>query len=243
MRKTIKNISFVLGGLLLLFFSFVLSSFYTHPDYLSHAFLKSEQKPTANKEIECKEFNEKSPLLNDRYRDYIWNSAYQKFGEIIKTKDQIKTYYLQQKLQLVDSSEFYLVDSLFYSYAFLTPPAKKLLDDIGEAFQQKIKHTTLSNSRIVVTSLLRTEHTVKRLRKRNRNSLRISSHLHGTTFDLAHNEFSAKRTLDSSEVSYLKEILAETLTEFRSKKRCFVTYETRQACFHIVNRDDSKLPH
>ena len=188
----------------------------------------------------CTEYEVISPKLNDRYFDYIWNSAYQKFGEVIKNKEEIRPYYLNKKLILVDSSSVYVVDSLFHSYAFLTPDAKVLLDDIGVLFQAKLVNTNLRNSRILVTSLLRTEKTIKRLMKRNRNSLRISSHLHGTTFDLAHNEFipefGVSKIFTQAEIDYLKEILAETLFELRDKDRCFVTYEYRQACFHVVNR-------
>ncbi len=186
----------------------------------------------------CMEYKAVSNQLNDRYFDYIWNSAYQKFGDVIKNKEEIRPYYLEKKLILVDSSNLYVVDTLFHSYAFLTKDAKDLLDEIGRNFQQKLKNTSFKNTRFFVSSLLRTEKTVKRLMRRNRNSLRISSHLHGTTFDIAHNEFVSERLLNSCELDYLKETLAQCLFDLRKKKRCFVTYETRQACFHIVNRKD-----
>ncbi len=192
-----------------------------------------------SKSKKCVEYEDLSPKLNDKYFDYIWNSAYQKYGEVVQTKDEIKNYYLQKKLFLVDSSDLYVVDSLFFSYAFLTKDAKVLLEDIGAKFQEKLKHTTLSETRILVTSLLRTEYSVKRLRRKNRNSIRISSHLHGTTFDLAHNEFIAPKMLETHEIDYLKGILAETLFELRAQNRCFVTYEYNQSCFHVVNRNTS----
>lgn len=231
----------MIGGLLVVF------GFYTHPSFMEQQFENIGISKTKtnflhfnfNSEKKCEEYEAISPKLNDKYFDYIWNSAYQKFGEVVKSKDEIRAYYKQKKLFLVDSSKLYVVDSLFYSYAFLTKDAKILLEDIGAKFQEKLKHTTLSETRILVTSLLRTEYSVKRLRRRNRNSVRISSHLHGTTFDLAHNEFVAPKTLEAHEIDYLKEILALTLKELREENRCFVTYEYNQACFHVVNRNIS----
>lgn len=204
------------------------------------SFFKVKNSPFKGAKEKCSEYESLSPKLNDRYFDYIWNSAYQKFGDVIKNKEEIRPYFLEKKLILIDSSSVYLVDSLFHSYAFLTKDAKILLDDIGLIFQAKLVNTNLRNSRILVTSLLRTEKTIKRLMKRNRNSLRISSHLHGTTFDIAHNEFVSEfgvlKTFSQAEIDYLKDVLAETLSELREKDRCFVTYEYHQACFHVVNK-------
>lgn len=221
--------------------------FYTHPSFMEEqisqvwpSFKNASYKAFTRFESEkCDEYRSISSQLNDKYKDYIWNSAYQKFGEVIKTKDQIRSYYLEKKLLLVDSSDVYVVDSLFHSYAFLTKDAKNLLDEVGKRFQEKIRNTSFRQTRILVTSLLRTESTVKSLMRRNRNSLRISSHLHGTTFDIAHNEFVAPKSLNEAEIAYLREILAETLHEFRAQDRCFVTYETNQACFHVVNKKSS----
>ncbi|MCE3297024.1 MAG: hypothetical protein K0R65_2738 [Crocinitomicaceae bacterium] len=237
-------------GKILLFVTLIstgllISGFYTHPSFMEEqisqvwpSFKKTQFNRSFQefKEQQCSEYRSLASQLNDKYFDYIWNSAYQKFGDVIKTKDQIRPYYLEKKLILVDSSDVYVVDSLFHSYAFLTKDAKILLDDLGKRFQEKIRNTSFRNARILVTSLLRTESTVKRLMRRNRNSLRISSHLHGTTFDIAHNEFVADQSLNEAEIAYLREILAETLNEFRAQDRCFVTYEMNQACFHVVNK-------
>jgi hypothetical protein len=240
LAKTGKILLFVI----LIGTGLLVCGFYTHPSFMEEqisqvwpSFKNAGNKAfTRFEEEKCEEYCSISSQLNDKYFDYIWNSAYQKFGEVIKTKDQIRQYYLEKKLLLVDSSDVYVVDSLFHSYAFLTKDAKNLLDDVGKRFQEKIRNTSFRETRILVTSLLRTESTVKRLMRRNRNSLRISSHLHGTTFDIAHNEFVAPKSLGEAEIAYLREILAETLHEFRQEDRCFVTYEMNQACFHVVNK-------
>lgn len=242
LKKVLAILRFLGYGLLLGMFA-LLCAFYTHPSYMkqksSEFFpeLKEASLPFP-KETPCTDFEPTAPKLNDRYRDYIWNSAYQKFGDVIVHKNEIRPLYLQKKLFLVDSNDNLAIDTLFHSFAFLTADAKNLLNDLAATFQEKIKNTKLSGTKIIVTSLLRTVSTVKRLKRVNRNSLRISSHLHGTTFDIAHDEFQAKDSLNPTQISYLREILAKTLYEFRLKKRCFVTYEINQACFHVVNRND-----
>lgn len=199
------------------------------PQFKSQQYRYQKEKKCFKTLAHCSE-------LNDRYYDYIWNSAYQKFGEIIVNKEEIRPLYLQKKLFLIDTTDYLVVDSLFHSYAFLTKDASILLHDISKSFQHKIKNTKLRGARIIVTSLLRTEKSVKRLMRRNQNSVKISSHLHGTTFDLAHDEFDFKDSLTPVQIDYLKDILTQTLYEYRNKERCFVTYETRQACFHVVNK-------
>lgn len=241
MRK-VKKIAITIGISISIFSLIIAFAYFTHPEFVKGkaAYLFPNQFNLASdvfhNDENCEEYENVAVKLNDRYLDYIWNSAYQKFGDVIKEKEEIRPYYLDKKLILVDSSDVYVVDSLFHSFAFLTPDAKILLDEIGTAFKEKLKNTSLKNARILVTSLLRTEKTVRSLMKRNKNSIRISSHLHGTTFDLAHNEFIAGKLLTPAENSYLKDILAKTLLEFRENKRCYVTYEVNQACFHVVNR-------
>ena len=62
------------------------------------------------------------------------------------------------------------------------------------------------------------------------------AHLHGTTFDLSYATYDFKRPVTPEEADYLKEILAVTLFELRREKKCWVTYEIFQTCFHIVAR-------
>jgi hypothetical protein len=170
--KILKKISKIFG-ISTLIFAFVLScAFYTHPGFMEenlHYFFPNHFKFESNfsfQNEDCEEYESLTYELNDRYFDYIWNSAYQKFGDVIKDKQEIRKYYLEKKLILVDSSEFYVVDSLFHSFAFLTPDAKKLLDDIGANFKEKLKNTTLKDTRILVTSILRTEKTVKKINEK-----------------------------------------------------------------------------
>lgn len=239
--KTLFKILSLTAYLLVIIILLVTSAFYTHPTYIKQKLSDfiPDFKQVSNffkNTDKCDEFTFIAPTLNDQYRDYIWNSAYQKFGEPLKNSRQIKTHFQKGNLRLIVSNQYYVIDTLYYSYAFLTADAKVLLDHIGQQFQEKLINTKLKNTKIHVTSLLRTMNSVKRLRKRNHNSLRISSHLHGTTFDLDYENFDTSDSLNRENLFYLKETLAETLGNLRKQKRCYVTYEVRQTCFHVVCR-------
>jgi hypothetical protein len=140
------------------------------------------------------------------------------------------------KLIFIKNTKHYLIDSLKYSYPFLIPKAQNLLNLIGEKFQSKINNTNLKNTRFVVTSLLRTKSSTTRLRRKNKNAIRYSAHLHGTTFDITYEDFENQKNITPIEKESLKEILANILFELRKQKKCWVTYEYFQNCFHIVSR-------
>ena len=90
--------------------------------------------------------------------------------------------------------------------------------------------------KIRVTSILRTEGSVAKLRRVNRNASDASAHQFGTTFDISYSKFMC---CDSSYVirqEDLKNILGEILNNLRNEGRCFVKYEVKQGCFHITAR-------
>lgn len=244
MKKIVKYGFIILLSLGLLVGSFLCFSLYTHPTFVKEemygALFQNKKIQTLRNfniyHFPCKDYCDVTPNLNDKFRDYIWNSAYQKYGDIVKSNAEIRKYYRQKKLFLIENTKSYTVDTLYFSYAFLTKDAKTLLDEIGESFQEKLKNTTFEGSKFIITSLLRTEKTIKRLMKSNKNSLRISSHLHGTSFDIAYNEFESKEKLSKSDTRYLKEVLADVLYDYKIRNRCFVTYEINQTCFHVVNK-------
>jgi uncharacterized protein YcbK (DUF882 family) len=110
------------------------------------------------------------------------------------------------------------------------------LNEIGEKFHQKLKNTHLKKTKFIVTSLLRTVSSISRLRKRNRNAIKYSSHLHGTSFDISYDEFDNPKKLSNAEFEYLKEILAQSIFELRNEEKCWATHEKWQTCFHVVSR-------
>ena len=187
-------------------------------------------------ELMCEEFITHAWRMNDSVHEYLEHSYLHGIGGVLKFAREIQPKADSGKLVVVENSGLYILDTMRYSYPFLTPSAVSLLDEIAVAFQAKLKHTELKNTRLVVTSMLRTVSSVTRLRRRNRNAIRHSAHLHGTTFDITYGEFDSPKELTLSEKEYLKEMLARTLFELRAKDRCWVTYEMWQTCFHIVTR-------
>ncbi len=177
-----------------------------------------------------------SQLLNNRVREYLAESYQKGIKIILKHPKQITPLVNSGVLIPIKNSETYLIDTLWYSYPFLTPSAKKLLHTIGKQFQYKVKNTDLENTRIIVSSLLRTTSSIKRLRRKNRNAVRYSAHLHGTTFDITYESFDQSKLISRAELESLKEILANVLFELKSKNKCWVTFERAQNCFHIVSR-------
>lgn len=236
--KFLKFCTFILA----LSICLILCCYLTHPSFVEENLVKTwpeykNTKFTFKRGFEtCDEYTFYPAKLDDKYYDYIWNSDKQKFGNPLVKKEQIKDLFLAKKLEYVDSSEVYVVDTLYHSFSFLTKESKKLLNEIGTRFQSKLRNTHFQKARILITSLLRTQKSIKKLMRRNKNSVKTSSHLHGTTFDIAHHEFVAHKTLNEAENRFLRLTLAETLQEFRENDRCFVTYESRQACFHVVNK-------
>lgn len=146
-----------------------------------------------------------------------------------------------RKKQLVHiaSNRSYIVDSLTHSIPYLVPPASKLLTMIGNNFQDSLTAKGLNPYQVVVTSVLRTQHDVKRLRKRNINASDNSAHFYGTTFDISWKRFGKVedkdgRPLQNVRSDTLKLVLAEVLRDLRKEEHCYIKYELKQGCFHIT---------
>ncbi|MBQ8055462.1 MAG: hypothetical protein IJ270_01420 [Paludibacteraceae bacterium] len=105
---------------------------------------------------------------------------------------------------------------------YLVPKANDLLLEIAKRFQEE----TNSPKRIYVSSMLRTDNSIKKLRRTNRNSVKESCHLRGTTFDISYKLMNRKE----------KHILAQILYDLKSAGYCYVKYEIKQPCFHITVR-------
>lgn len=142
-------------------------------------------------------------------------------------------YFTSRPIVEVQSNQFYTVDSLKHSFPYLVPEAEKLLRDIGGNFIDSLARRGADSYRIIVTSLLRTPHTVKRLRRVNRNAVDSSTHQFGTTFDISWARFHSLDSTRTINEEDLKNLLAEVLLDLRNQKRCLVKYE-RTGCFHIT---------
>ena len=145
------------------------------------------------------------------------------------------------ELVYIGSSPYYTLDKLTSSIPYLVPRAALLLDDIGRAYFDSLHVKGVPLHRMVVSSVLRTEHDVKNLQRTNSNATEHSCHLYGTTFDISYITYStvedpegpARRLVRDDT---LKFVLSEVLRDFRQMGRCHVKYEKNQSCFHITVR-------
>lgn len=173
----------------------------------------------------AKQFND----LNDVHLAYA-----QKIGikPISDTRDIMR---LTRPLVHIKSGEYYTVAELSYSYPYLVPEAAQLLDTIGARFNRILSQHAGAHYKLKITSLLRTQESVKRLKRGNVNSTSNSAHLYGTTFDISHSDFN-EQMFNTAKISdgRLKNILAGILIDLREEGKCLVKFERKQACFHIT---------
>ena len=148
----------------------------------------------------------------------------------------------KRKLVKLEDTVTYVVDSLTHSIPYLIPSAKDLLDDIGRVFQDSLRAKGLNPYKLVVTSVLRTEEDVARLRRRNINASENSTHRYGTTFDLSYWRYVKipdlrGRPYEDVPPEYLRAVLGQVLKDFHDQgRRCYIKYEKKQNCFHITVR-------
>lgn len=140
-----------------------------------------------------------------------------------------------RKLKKIASCKKYQVDPLTHSIPYLVPEAYDLLETISDNFKDSLKCKGLPSYQLIVTSVLRTDETVKKLKKNNVNASSNSAHLYGTTFDIAHARYKQNGSKETT-IDKLKTVLAEVLQDLRKQKKCYVRYEYKQICFHITVR-------
>ncbi len=148
---------------------------------------------------------------------------------------------LGDRVQEIKSGDLYQVDSLTHSIPFLIPKASALLDSIGANFLDSLENKGLNPNQVIVTSVLRTQDDVKRLRRVNGNASANSVHMYGTTFDISYKRFFKVedpdgRPMQDVRSDTLKLVLAEVLRDLKKKDLCYVKYELKQGCFHITAR-------
>lgn len=131
----------------------------------------------------------------------------------------------------IETNPKYIVRDLTYSSPYVVPKVEELLEDIAEAFQKK----TQSKSRFMVTSVLRTEEDIAKLRRVNGNASAASCHCNATTIDISYVRFGQDELRPRGEYE-LRLALAQTLHELRKEGRCYVKIERKQYCYHITVR-------
>lgn len=156
-------------------------------------------------------------------------------------KDRQDAEKRKDELVYVGYSPYYHMDRLTQSIPYLVPRAAVLLQDIGQAFYDSLYVKGVPLHKIIVTSVLRTEADVLKLRRFNGNATENSCHLYGTTVDICYNRYKTvedpagppRRQVRNDT---LKFVLSEVLRDMREGGRCYVKYERKQGCFHLTVR-------
>lgn len=153
-------------------------------------------------------------------------------SKIPQNRDEV----VSNKLTLVADNEYYVVDSLRYSVPFLTKSAAAELSAIGKAFSDSLRRKEFPSYKLVVTSVLRTQADLERLRRSgNPNASDNSAHCYGTTFDISYTRYFREEETDEFMQPYeLTKVLAEVLRDHKEAGRLLVKYEKKEHCFHIT---------
>ena len=175
------------------------------------------------------------PDLNDKHLEVA------KTVGIRPLEDREEAESMKEKLTHITDNEFYVVDSLTHSIPYLVPRASALLDTIGSNFLDSLAAKGLNPNQVIVTSVLRTQSDVKRLRRRNGNASANSAHCFGAPFDVSWKRFKKVededgRPLQDVGSDTLKLVLSEVLRDLRQAEKCYIKYELKQGCFHITAR-------
>lgn len=167
-------------------------------------------------------------------------TAAMKWG-VKRVKDRADAENRKNELVYVGANPYYHIDRLYSSIPYLVPRAAVLLQDIGTAFYDSLYVKGIPLHRLIVTSVLRSEADVKKLRRHNGNATENSCHLYGTTFDICYNRYEtvenpdgpARRAVRNDSLKY---VLSEVLRDMREQGRCYIKYEVKQGCFHMTVR-------
>ncbi len=147
----------------------------------------------------------------------------------------------KDELVFIGASPYYKVDRLYQSIPYLVPRAAILLEDIGRAYFDSLYVKGVPLHRFIVTSVLRTQADVLKLRRFNGNATENSCHLYGTTIDICYNRFETVSDPDGPagwavRNDTLKWVLTEVLRDMRQSGRCYIKYEVKQGCYHLTVR-------
>lgn len=208
---------------------------------------------SVRKKIEYRRWISQGPIENHPKRVYdvkfarefndmndVHLKAAQAFG-VPPVADRSAAEHAKKSLVLLEDTDSYVIDSLTHSIPYLVPSAKALLDRIGENFLDSLASKGLNPNKLVVTSVLRTEEDVKKLRKRNTNASENSTHRYGTTFDISYWHYVKVpdlrgRPYDDVPPEWLRATLSQVLKDLHDEKACYVKYERKQTCFHVTLR-------
>lgn len=199
-----------------------------HDDYVEGN--NNSQKPRRFTGNYNKEFND----LQDLHMEAAISNG------ISPLKDRGDTIDFKKKdlVRLPNELELYKTYQLTHSIPYLVPSAAKLFVDIAQNFRDSLYSKNIPLHRLYLTSVLRTDEDVTKLRRGNINASDNSTHRFATTFDISWKRFEPVLADSTNEVppEKLKLVLAQVLFDLRQDERCYVKHERMQACFHITVR-------
>ena len=167
--------------------------------------------------------------LQDKQKAAALKNGVQPIESRAEIENNFKQY--RRKLTHIATNDRYIVRDLTYSAPYVVPKVAELLDDLADRFQER----TQSRTRFVVTSVLRTEEDVKKLRRVNGNASTNSCHCNATTIDISYVRFDGDKVRPRDPYE-LRLALAEVLYDLRKEGRCYIKIERKQYCYHITVR-------
>lgn len=173
-----------------------------------------------------------SKLFNDLNEEHLNVAKRTGLKRVPKNRAEVES----EGLVEIKDNDLYIIYDLRYSVPYLTKNAARELEAIAQAFSDSLRNHGLLDYKLVVSSVLRTEDDVLRLRRSgNPNASANSAHCYGTTFDIAYTRY--YREDESKEFMQpfeLTKVLGEVLLDRRNAGHCLVKYERQEHCFHIT---------
>jgi hypothetical protein len=214
LRKTLSAVP------LLLVIAMLSMGFKKHPS--------KKGRPRSNRVyVSCHQCSYKFDDGVEKHREVTRNSS---LKAPARNLTQIKKFVADGQLASLGNGDGYMLAKMSYSYPYLTVKSVDFVDELGAAYRDACKKKGVTYRPFIITSALRTHETVARLTRVNRNAIKESAHLYGTTFDISWRGFGPGKTPSQKNLN----ILIEVLEDFREVGACYIKYERQQACFHIT---------
>lgn len=160
----------------------------------------------------------------------------------VLSRDEAELLVSQGGLVFSGASPLFCVDdNVKHSIPYLVPKAHRLLNRVAINFVDSLQAKNIPLCKLIVTSLLRTDEDVQKLKRVNVNAVTQSCHGYATTFDITYNRFEELDGNDQNDIYakygvLLKRALGEVLRDLRYEGRCYVKHERQQGCFHVTVR-------
>lgn len=193
-------------------------------------------RPVRHRIYSVPHFGRTFPDLNDvqlATAERLGVSPVRNRGQAARRKDE---------LVYMGANPYFITKQMSHSIPYLVPRAARLLEHLSRTFFDSLQVKGIPWNKMIVTSMLRTEDDVARLRRHNVNASDQSCHRYGTTFDVSYSKYqpvidpSNPAATRSVRDDTLKWVLSEVLRDARQQGLCYVKYEVKQGCFHITAR-------